>query len=119
MLRVLAIEERNLEFLPGQIRTSLARRQGLALLAATTTLGFNLIAAFDLFGVRNDRDHHAVAARVNTRFLTCLAVGNDTIFRAPRHGDDVLLLGFQNAASGSFDLLSQTLAQRCVAASLL
>jgi len=44
-LRVLAVKEGDLELLPGQVRSALARRQGLALLAATTTLGFDVVAA--------------------------------------------------------------------------
>ena len=110
MLRILAVKEGDLELLPGQVRASRARWQGLALLAATTTLGFGVVAAFDLLGIGDDRHHHTVAARVNTRFLACFVVGDDAFFRLPRHGDDIVLLGFQHATPSRFDLLPQSLA---------
>ncbi len=60
-LRVLAVKKSDLELLPGQVRPALTRQQGLALPAATATLGFDFIAAFDLRGVGDNRHHHAVA----------------------------------------------------------
>jgi hypothetical protein len=55
MLRILAVKEGDLELLPGQVRSSLSRRQGFALLAATTTIGFHSVTAFDLLGIGDDR----------------------------------------------------------------
>ena len=110
MLAVFAVEEEHFELLPRQVRALSAGRQRFALLAATTTFDFDLLAALDLFRIGDDRHHHPVAARVDPRFLGLFAVLHAAIFRVPGHRDRVGRLQLKHFAPDRFHDLPQAFA---------